>query len=194
MRVAATPLPPCPRPARCTVAVGRFEALFGGSPDDLRVHELDPDDPVYRVYSSEDGFHQANPGVGSTRFAPFPDAANEFMVPTMYVAETLAAALLETAFHNVDHRTPPEDRVVFGSDLLGRLQARVQPPGPIRLLDLRDDALDALGLARAAAVTSSAAHYSCTRRVAWLAHQATPTDGPFQGIVWHSRQAELAGV
>lgn len=194
MRIAASAIPPCPRPARCTVAVDRFEAVFVGSPDDLQTHELDARKPVYRVYAAEDGFHHANPGVGSTRFAPFPDAANEFMVPTMYVAESLDAALLETAFHNIDHTLAPEDRVVFASDLLGRLQARVRPPRSLRLLDLRDDALDALRLERPAVVSSSAGHYPCTRHVAWLAHQAEPSAGHFEGIVWHSRQAELAGV
>ena len=54
--------------------------------------------------------------------------------------------------------------------------------------------MDKLGLQRQSAVTSSAAHYPCTRRVAQLAHRAASHAGPFEGIVWHSRQAELAGV
>jgi hypothetical protein len=194
MRVEATAIPACPRPARCTVAIDQFQEVFSRSADSLREYELEPREPVYRIYSAEDGFHQANPGLGSTRFAPFPDEKGRFMVPSMYVAESLAAALLETAFHNVDHRMPAHDRVVFSSDLLGRLQARVRPPRPLRLLDLRDDALDKLGVQRQGVVTSSAAHYPCTRRVAQLAHRVTNFGGPFDGIVWHSRQAELAGV
>lgn len=66
-------------------------------------------------------------------------------VPTLYLAETLEAALLETSLHNVSALMP---RVIDEKVLLGKLHAQVVPPRELFLADLRDHQLPALGLTR----------------------------------------------
>ena len=144
---------------------------------------------LWRSYDGSGGWADPNPGFGDTRFAPFDDAGGA-RVPVMYLAATDTAALLETTFHNVDHTAA--DRLILESELLGRLLAQITAPRPLRLLDLRDPRLTALGIAREQLVTSPSEHYPCTRRVAVQAHSRNMRGVSVDGIVWHSRQAELA--
>ncbi|GAB7003690.1 hypothetical protein JCM18899A_11610 [Nocardioides sp. AN3] len=200
MTVAARPIEPCPRPSKCPVAVTELVTRCTDDPDSLPVATLAEGEPWVRIYWSVDGHAEPNPGVGSTRFAPFPGAgaAADIMVPTMYVARTLRAALLETVFHTAEPTarasaaTTRLPSVLTGNDLLGRLHARLALPRSLRLVDLRNPALSGLGLVRESVVSSSALHYSCTRRIAQAICNAAPADGGFDGILWHSRQSEVA--
>lgn len=140
------------------------------------------------MYSAHDSFETPNPGVGNTRFAPFPDPVLDRQVPTMYLAETLAAALLETVFHNVG--PPSGANVVTHRDLHGRLHAQVLASRELLFVDLRDGELARLGIQRQQLTTSSAEHYPCTRVVAQTLYDY---DSSVDGIVWHSRQAEQQG-
>lgn len=187
-------LPPCPDPAGCTVDLARFEEL-AANPGGLRTTVHPSTRFSFRVYSIKDGMHAPNPGVGNTRFAPFEDVLGG-PVPTLYLAQSLAAALLETVFHNVPARTlrGPLQPTITGRDLLGRSRAQMAAPRDLLLLDLRDDELARLGIPRVGVVASEAEHYACTRRVAQLMHGVTSSSGPFDGIVWHSRQAEVNGL
>lgn len=172
------------------MAVAELEALATSG----RVHTVTS--PAsrhwYRLYDARDGNSQPNPGHGDTRFAPFDARATGRRVPTLYIAESLAGALLETSLHDVHVRSP---RVVAEVSLLGKLHAQVVPPRDLELADLRDPRLAALGLTRDHVASSSAEHYPCTRRAARAIHggpPGSPGSGP-DGIVWHSRQAELTG-
>lgn len=185
----STAFPPqdldCPDPDGCTVAITELEssARLGI----LSLASFPPDRHWFRVYDSRDGFGQPNPGHGDTRFAPFDALGTTQRVPTLYLAESLAAALLETSFHNVHEREP---RVVSEMSLLGKLHARVTPPTTLHLTDLRDPQLVQLGIERKNIASSSAEHYPCTRRVARAIHAVSLQT---TGIIWHSRQAELNG-
>lgn len=182
----AADIPPCPHPAGCPVAFDRFEELA----DTAGAFELItmPVSPWHRVYSAHDSFETPNPGVGSSRFAPFPDPASGRQVPTMYLAESLTAALLETVFHNVD---PSVDvNVVAHRDLHGRLHAQLLPPRELLVVDLRDGELERLGIERSQVVTSPAEHHPCTRRIAQILHADRRE---VDGIIWHSRQAQRRG-
>lgn len=144
-----------------------------------------------RVYSADDSFNTPNPGYGDTRFAPFNALGSARRVPTLYLAESLEAALLETVFHYIHEQ---DDRVVSEMQLHGRFHAHVMSPVDLHLVDLRDEQLEGLGLIRANLASSYPEHYPCTRRVAQAIHAMQSGDGhPPVGIVWHSRQAELAG-
>lgn len=180
-------LPPedlaCPDPPGCTVAVDTLARLAAGG--FLGEVTVPTSRGWYRVYDGRDGFAQPNPGFGDTRFAPFDDARTRDRVPTMYLAESLSAALLETALHDVAEQQP---RIVSESVLLGRFHARLTPPAPLLLTDLRDPELRRLGLSRRNLAASSAEHYACTRRVAKAIHASPHRPA---GIIWHSRQAEL---
>ena len=165
----------CPDPAGCPVAdSGRLVAAPR--------HTLRADTVWARCYDSTWGYDEPNPGFGDTRFAPFRDAAGTF-VPTMYLAENAAGALLETVFHD----TLPGG-VIYDAVLRGRLLTYLSPPADLLMVDLRDPALDHLGVPRSAVASSPAEHYSCTRRIAEAIYAA---DAAVHGIVWHSRQTEF---
>lgn len=140
-----------------------------------------------RVYDAQDGYTQPNPGFGDTRFAPFDALSDGHRVPTLYLAEDLESALLEASLHDVSEQQP---RVIDEAFLLGTLHARVSPLRDLHLVDLRESVLAALNLRRDSISSSSPEHYPCTRTVARVIH-AMPTSP--DGILWHSRQAELTG-
>ncbi|WP_053010718.1 RES domain-containing protein [Mycobacterium haemophilum] len=107
----------------------------------------------------------------------------------MYLASTPAAALLETVFHDV-HQVSA--RISYERDLRGKLLAHQRVPADATLGDLRDRELDRLGLARQQVVSCPAEHYPCTRRLAGGALSQNRRGRGLDGLIWHSRQAELA--
>lgn len=179
----------CPKPSNCTVAVEEFTALAQSGA--LPTVTFPSDYHWVRVYSAQDSFSTPNPGYGDTRFAPFDSLDSGQRIPTLYLAESLEAALLETTFHYIHEK---DDQVVSEIQLHGRLQAHVTPPTELHVVDLRDEQLENLGLVRANIASSPPEHYPCTRRVAQAIYSMPNKTGPRPaGIVWHSRQAELAG-
>lgn len=176
----------CPNPDGCTVAVG--ELVQRAQAGDLPIVSFTSNRHWFRVYDATDGYSQPNPGYGDTRFAPFDAIVDGTRVPTMYLAASLGAALLETSFHNVHEK---QKRIVSEKSLLGKLHARVVPPQALQLVDLRDVQLAALGLSRQNIASSASEHYPCTRTVAQAIH-ASPANPA--GIIWQSRQAELNGL
>lgn len=182
----------CPDPQGCQVARDHLADLAGSGR--LRVITFSGQGSWFRVYDASDGYGQPNPGFGDTRFAPFDALESGERVPTLYLAQTLEAALLETALHDISAAQP---RVLAERALLGKLHAQVAAPRDLNLLDLRDQELHALGIARESISSSPSEHYRCTRYVARAVHAGTfEVDGRqsrADGIVWHSRQAELTG-
>jgi hypothetical protein len=171
----------CPDPGNCVVAA----AL-----PPLKTVTLKTGTPLFRVYDGAYGYDQHNPGFGDTRFAPIDDPTTGIRLPNMYLGATPTTVLLETLFHDV-HDTG--SKVIYQQHLVERLLAHMVVPVDATLGDLRDSALDDLGLTRSQVVSSPAEHYPCTRRlaIAALAQSHTP---PLQGLIWHSRQAELASA
>jgi hypothetical protein len=173
----------CPDPAACPV---------------VSSHELPPLPATaiaagvaqFRCYDGTWGYDEANPGYGDARFSPF-DSAGGDRVATLYLGETPIAALLETVFHDVHHLA---ERLVYDSSLRDSLLANVVAPADLRLADLRDPVLDAIGLGRTQIASSPSEHYPCTRRLARHIHEVGAEGGPVDGILWHSRQAELHGA
>jgi hypothetical protein len=99
-------------------------------------------------------------------------------------------ALLETAFHEV-HQTAGRlisERV----ELAPRGLAAITVPSSLPLVDLRDEGLARLGLARSQLVTTTPEHFACTRE--WAAELHRRRIGPATpvGVLWSSRVAELA--
>jgi hypothetical protein len=143
--------------------------------------------PFHRVYRLRHGVDEFNPGVGDTRFAPL---IADAPVPTMYGGEDETVALLESVFHDV---TLGADRIIYHAMLRERGLAHLAASRGLRLIDLRDEALASLGLSRPQIVTSGPDHYSCTRQWSrWLYMQRPSGEAP-DGVMWHSRQAELTG-
>jgi hypothetical protein len=171
----------CPDPGGCPVAVTLPR---------LRTAFLRAGTTWYRVYNATWGYDEHNPGYGDARFSPIDDPADGGRLPSMYLAATPAAALLETVFHDVHHDS---GRIVYERNLRGMLMAHVRAPAVAGLADLRDPELTRLGLRREQVVSSDAEHYPCTRRLAVAALAQAHRRRKVDGLIWHSRQAELAG-
>jgi len=121
------------------------------------------------------------PGMGNTRFAPLRDTQH------VYVSRTATAALLESALH---HASGP-DPTIYQVELARWNLASVQLANDVRLVDLRDSELDRLEVDRTALVNTEALHYGCTRRWAEALQHRKIGGHQVDGIVWHSRQADL---
>lgn len=126
---------------------------------------------------------------GDSRFSPLVDGAGAAL-PTLYVARSQTVALLETAFHDV-HASGGR-LVSVPIDLAPRALTGLVNPVDVAMVDLRDDALDHLGLGREQLVATLPSHHPCTRR--W----ATALVGTRRGsrsaveLLWRSRVAEIA--
>ena len=177
------PYPPqvitCPNPSGCRVAT---------TLQPLQTFTLTAGTPLYRVYDGTWGYDEHNPGKGDTRFAPIDDPDTKKRLPNMYLGETPTTVLLESVFHDVHE---DGSNVIYEQHLSQKLLAHAQVPVDATLGDLRDSQLSALGLQRHQVVSNPAEHYPCTRRLAIIA-LAQPHNPPLQGLIWHSRQAELA--
>jgi hypothetical protein len=143
--------------------------------------------PFHRVYRLRRGFAEFNPGLGDTRFAPL---IYEAPVPTLYGGEDETVALLESVFHDVSLAA---DRIIYQATLRERGLAHLAARRDLRLIDLSDEALGELGLSRSQLVTSGPDHYACTRQWSRWLHEQRPEGEAPDGLVWHSRQAELTG-
>jgi hypothetical protein len=171
----------CPDPGGCPVAATLPR---------LRTTSLRAGTAWYRVYNATWGYDEHNPGCGDALFSPIDDPGDDRRLPSMYLAATPVAALLETVFHDVHHDSA---RIVYERNLRGMLLAHVRAPAVARLADLRDPELVRLGLRRDQVVSTNAEHYPCTRRLAVAALEQTHGRRGVHGLIWHSRQAELAG-
>jgi hypothetical protein len=178
------PYPPqdldCPDPGGCRVAADL---------PSLPTFALRRGRSLYRVYDGTWGYDEHNPGLGDSRFAPIDDPVSGKRLASMYLGETPTTVLLETVFHDVH---ADGSGVVYEKHLSDKLLAHVRVPVTATLGDLRDPRLTELGLARHEVVSSPAEHYPCTRRLAIAALRQAHTP-PLQGLIWHSRQVELAG-
>lgn len=106
----------------------------------------------------------------------------------MYGADTEVATLLETVFHDVGF-----GGVIFERSLVDRGLVMLSSLVDLPLLDLRDDRLPALGLTRGQLVTTPAEHHACTREWVRLFREVSLAGVTPAGLLWHSRQADLAG-
>ena len=144
----------------------------------LRVTTLDRDTVRYRVAPTEFADEVFTPpGIGNGRFSPLDDRAHS------YVANHRSAALLESALHEADGPNPRIYRAQLKAYELVTLRfGQVLP-----LIDLRDSALDQMGLGRDRLTGSTAAHYPCTRQVAERIAGTKKT----VGLLWTSRHGVL---
>jgi hypothetical protein len=171
----------CPDPEHCPVV---------RTLPRLRTVAMPKDAEWYRVYDATWGYDEHNPGYGDTRFSPIDDPLGGERLPSMYLAATPTAALLETVFHDVDETSA---RMIYERQLRGKLLAHVRAPTDAIVADLRNPELARLGLPRSAIVATSAEHYPCTRALAVGVLRQPHGTRVVHGLLWHSRQAELAG-
>lgn len=163
------PLPPPPNPARL----------------DPLVIRRDPG-TLFRVHRASRGSATFNPGLGDpSRFAPLRDGAR--MVPTMYAAETVDAALSESVFHDVPVRGPGKRIIV--ARLSGMVLSPIAVDDPLDLVDLAGPGLTRLGLRRAELIDTGRGAYPDTVRWALALHDCPRAPA---GITWMSRHDDRA--
>ncbi len=169
------PSPPCPVIDLGDVNLAR-----------CRTHVVEAGTLLRRVGSDAWPLDDLNPSrTRINRFSPLPDRAHA------YVARKRTVALLESSFHNV--APDPASRVIYSAiDLAGQQLGGVAAAQRLRLLDLRDEQLARLAIGREQLVATSAAHYPCTRGRAERLAALRPGGQPIDGLLWHSRVAELA--
>jgi hypothetical protein len=93
------------------------KAPIGGPHPTLQTITLPAGTPLVRFQLSASTYpaNSFNPNTGKdwtkprdgARFNPFPDAISKANVPSIYVADTFAAAALESVFHGVPHEPSP---------------------------------------------------------------------------------------
>lgn len=129
-------------------------------------------------------------GLGNARFSPL--LVDGVPVPTMYCAATQTVALLETSFHDV-HETGT--RIISESlHLAPRGLVALAAPVSLPLIDLTDEGLARVGLARTQLVATTPEHYACTREWAVTLHGRRIGPVTPVGLLWQSQIAELAGA
>jgi len=169
----------CPHPAGCPV----LETLPEVPGVLLSAGKLQ-----FRCYDVTRGYDEFNPGYGDSRFAPFDSLSAGSPVPALYLANNEIGALLETVFHEVHQQS---DRHIYEKDLRQHAIAHLLIPTNLWLADLRDEALQRLGIRREQVVSTASEHYPCTRRLARELHGRSIDGRAVAGVLWHSRQAEL---
>jgi hypothetical protein len=149
-----------------------------------RVHTLDPASGRYGPVEFNDS------GRGDARFSPL--RHGERVLPTLYAAASVEAALMETVLHDVPY--PSEGHIHdLDRDLGSALHlSAFDSVQPLQLADLTQLGLQRMGIKVSAMFETNADDYPRTRRwAAWL-HQALPQA---QGLLWMSaRHAEHAAV
>jgi hypothetical protein len=157
--------------------------LASPGPLDPKVFPWKAGAEIVRCHNSEYGANEFNPKRISQRFRPF--TSRRRTVPTLYGSESMKGALSETLFHAVPVDGP--DRSVRLSRLIAWQGSRLAPVRDLRLIDLRDEALEDLGTNREDLIESPASSYPVTAEWAdTLFHCSRQPDG----LVWNSRQAK----
>ena len=174
----------CPALDRCPVAAAALTGLARRG--QLPTTGIAEGSAWHRVYSSQFGHAEANPGYGDARFSPFNETGTNTSVPTVYLAMTPHAALLETVLRDVGEWIVRE---VSEARFYGQLHVGLEMTEAVRVADLRNSALTKLNIPRSAIASSPQEHYPCTRTVAKAVHASEQN---LAGIVWHSRQAEIS--
>ena len=136
-----------------------------------------------RVMTDQVGATEGSTSPAARRFSPVYDAGQQ-IVPVIYAGATLGCALGETVFHDLAD-APSTLGVIYRADLLALRAGHVTVTTAIRIADLTDLALGALGYDRAEVVGTPPADYAVTRR--WAQHVWDGTD--CHGIVWNSRRS-----
>jgi len=143
---------------------------------------------VWRTYQVRFGCNEFNPGRGDTRFAPVV-TTGEGPIPTLYCGSDQVVVLLESVLHDIHQAV--SDRIVYEAVLRNWGLVRVRLPRDILLVDLRNAALARNRIARKSLVATTADHYPCTRQWSLWLYETKHSDSYCDGIVWHSRQAEI---
>jgi len=164
-------------------------ALTDGSlvPENVGLVELPAASLLWRVYPEPFGPAQYNPSSASNaRFSPFEHAGA--VVPNLYAASTVQAALMETVLRNVPTPSAGYIQTLIPKTELRRV-AQLRTISSLQLADLSGLGLRRLGLSRAEVIDCDKAGYPLTKKLAAWVYAHRPDA---QGLWWTSRQDDSA--
>lgn len=144
-------------------------------------HKLPTGSLIFRVHSDKYAGNEFNPGKGSTRFAHFKSLGN--IVPSLYGAETINAAICETLLHDV----PLAGGLLTLDDYAHKTMTAIKTQRELNLAMLMGPGLRALGLTQQDITATNGNVYSKTVLWAEAAHKAG-----FDGLVWMSARENTA--
>lgn len=165
------------------------------SPLDIQLTELPKGKVLFRFHKNTYQTNSFNPNTGGrievpedgSRFNPFPGAPAR-NIPTLYAADTLTAAALESVFHNVEHVPSP---TFLRSQLAEWRYSKLRTTRKLVLLKLVNPQLRQLRVAeRATALTerelihTPSSEYPHTRTWAQSLHAAISS---LDGLAWRPR-------
>jgi hypothetical protein len=165
-------------------------------PDSLSGGHLDPAQvgrtqwaprALWRVYPQVHGpagFNGTNRG--NARFSPIEHAGA--IIPTLYAATSVQAALMETVLHDAPIPSAGFIQTLEPATDTRRI-SRLQSTTPLTLADLSTVGLRRLGISRSDVVDSDKTAYSVTRQLATWVYVTCPD---VQGLTWTSRQDDSA--
>jgi hypothetical protein len=155
----------------------------------LRYTDVTPGRLFHRFHMEE--FHatafNGTPN-GRARFSPIRDA-NGDIIPTLYGAQTLHCAALETILRDLAY--VPQPKHIDMSKLRDIVHSIVRVDESLRLVDLTSVSLTALNLTRRDLIDTDGSWYPYTRKWAEIIHAYAPDA---QGLSWVSRQDDTAQV
>ena len=138
---------------------------------------------LHRVHPEQYGADQFHPGVtGKARFSPIYDKHGN-PIPTIYAAESLDAALMETVFHNVPFGTGL--KTFYLKDIKQMVASTLTNINELELAVLYGPSMRKLGIPEAELIHTSPFFYEQTRLWAEAIHTQFPN---VQGLVWQARQ------
>lgn len=130
---------------------------------------------------------QFNPGkTGNARFSPIENVQGN-PIPTLYAADILDAALMESVFHDVPYS--PGFKMLDKRKLEGQQHSQIRITQDLTLADLNSKALRKLGVKRNELIDTEKDQYPQTREWAKAIHEQHPE---IQGLCWVSRQDDTA--
>ena len=167
------------------------------SPLDIRITELPKGRVLFRFHKNTYEADSFNPNTGrridvpedGSRFNPFPGAPAT-NVPTLYAADTLSAAALESLFHNVEHVPSP---TYPRSQLAEWRYSKLRTARKLFVIKLVNPQLRQLSLPGRNSITESelihapSSEYPHTRTWAQSLHDAIPR---IDGLAWRPRLGE----
>jgi hypothetical protein len=121
------------------------------------------------------------------RFRPFRSGSR--IVPTLYAAHGVGAALAETVFHDIDPEA--EDQIVLRSKLYGQVRSLIVPQRDLRLVSLRGSGLRRLRTSARALIHTGSSDYPATAAFAAALYRWR---GRADGLIWDSRLHPGAGA
>lgn len=118
------------------------------------------------------------------RFSPLVVPGGPAALPVLYAATTLEGAIAETIFHDTDD-DPAVRGAVLRASFHNKRASTLACGRDLKLADLTDDALPALGLSRATLIATLPDSYPATRPWGQYLHDCVQAA---DGIQWTSRR------